>query len=132
MRELDSEFDKLGVEVRFVVIGDAKKVAAFCSPYGMADRCIPDPNKATFKSMGFGDYNLLKLFSDKALLARRRENKKAGFSQNWGATRIQDGAQLPGAALIDREGRIVWKYAGVHPGDLPNMRDMLEQARTIL
>lgn len=132
MRELDSEFEAAGIAVRFVVIGDQKKVASFCGAHGMEARCIADPTKASFKAMEFGDYNLLKLFSDKALLARRRENKRAGFEQNWGATRLGDSSQLPGAAIIDANGRIVWKYAGVHPGDLPHMRELLAQARLAL
>lgn len=132
MRELDPEFDALGVAVRFVVIGDEAKVARFCGEYGMAERCIADEAKATFAAMGFGQYNLLRLFTDPALKARRRENKAAGFSQNWGATKLQDGAQLPGAALIGKDGRLLWTHAGVHPGDLPSMRSMLETARRCL
>ncbi len=131
MRELDAEFAAAAVPVRFIVIGDAEKAAAFCGAQGMADRCIADPDKATFAAMGFDRYNLLELFTDGALKARRRENKAAGFSQNWAATRVRDGAQLPGAALIDADGAIAWKYAGVHPGDLPPMSAMLRTAREL-
>ena len=127
LRELEPEFEKRGVAVRFIVIGDDAKVSSFCGQHGMADRCLADPDKSTYKAMGFGQYNFLNIFGDKDLGRRHRENRRAGFRQNWGATRIADGTQLPGAAIIDREGNVVWKYAGKHPGDLPPMRDMLEK-----
>ncbi|MBV8638422.1 MAG: AhpC/TSA family protein [Candidatus Eremiobacteraeota bacterium] len=129
MRELEKDFERDGIAVRFVVIGDITKARRYCSEYGMSSRCIPDPKKETYAAMGFGQYNLLKLFSDPALKERRKENRAAGFHQNWGATRLGDSAQLPGAAVINRHGIIAWRHAGVHPGDLPPMREMLEIAR---
>ncbi len=125
MRELDPEFTAAGIAVRFFVIGDRAKVDAFCEPQGMQDRCLADSAKSTFEAMGLGDYNLLKLFTDPALKKRRAENKAAGFKQNWGATKLADGAQLPGAAFIDASGIVRWVYRGTHPGDLPPMREML-------
>ncbi len=129
MRELEEEFERDGIAVRFVVIGDREKIRRHCGPYGMSARCIPDPHKQTYAAMGFGQYNLLKLFSDAALKERRKENRAAGFHQNWSATHLGDSAQLPGAAIIDDHGRIAWRHAGLHPGDLPPMREMLEIAR---
>jgi hypothetical protein len=63
------------------------------------------------------------------LKKRRAENAAAGFSQNWGATRLQDGAQLPGAAIVDSTGTIRWIHRGKHPGDLPPVGEMLAKAR---
>jgi hypothetical protein len=131
LRELDSEFEAIGVPVRFIVIGNAEKVATFCGEHDMADYCIADETKATYAAMGFGKYNLLRLLSDKALATRRRENKAAGFSQNWRATLLKDAADLPGAALIDASGSIAWIHRGKHPGDLPPMREMLEIAKAL-
>ena len=62
----------------------------------MAAYCIGDPDKRTYAAMGLEQYNLLKLFTDPALKKRRAENKAAGYAQNWAATKLQDGAQLPG------------------------------------
>ncbi len=132
MRELDKDFESLGVAVRFVVIGDREKADEFAGPYGMADRCIPDPEKTTYAAMGLERYNLLKLFTDPALKKRRTENNAAGFKQNWGATKLKDSAQLPGAALIDGSGIVRWIYRGVHPGDLPAMAEMLESVRPVV
>ena len=132
MRELDSRFESLGLSVRFIVIGDPEKVARFCGEHGMAERCIADPGKASYAQMGLGRYNLLKLFSDKALIARRSENKAAGFTQNWAATRLKDASDLPGAALIDSTGVLRWVHRGRHPGDLPPMAQMLATSLEVL
>lgn len=91
--------------------------------------CIGDVDKRTYRAMGLENFNLLKLFSDPALKRRRAENKAAGFSQNWQATKLQDAAQLPGAAIIDATGKICWLHRGAHPGDLPPMGEMLARAR---
>jgi hypothetical protein len=82
--------------------------------------------------MGLDNFNLLKLFTDPALKKRRTENKVAGFSQNWGATKLGDSAQLPGALIVDASGRILWLHRGVHPGDLPPMADMLARAGELI
>jgi hypothetical protein len=95
LRELDSEFERAGIAVRFIVIGDAEKVATFCGAHGMADRCIADEDKATFKAAGLGEFGWLGFLTDTALKARRKENNAAGFRQNWGATRLADATQLP-------------------------------------
>lgn len=129
MRELENDFERDGITVRFIVIGDYDKVRRYCGPYGMSSRCIADPNKQTYAAMGFGQYNLAKLFTDRGLKERHKENRAAGFRQNWTATRLADSSQLPGAAIIDRNGEIVWRHAGKHPGDLPPVREMLEIAR---
>ena len=116
------------MSVRFITIGSQAKAEEFCGQQGAAALCIGDEDKRTYRAMGLENYNLLKLFSDRALKKRRAENKAAGFSQNWGATKLADGAQLPGAALVDSGGTIRWLYRGVHPGDLPTIADMLARA----
>ena len=132
MRE--SGYDPQGgpFRVRFVTIGSQAKAEEFCGQHGMAAYCIGDVDKRTYAAMGLEAFNLLKLFTDPALKKRRAENKAAGFSQNWGATKLQDGAQLPGAAIVDASGIIRWVHRGAHPGDLPPVDEMLERARELL
>jgi hypothetical protein len=129
LRELDRDFDEAGIAVRFVVIGTPAEAAGFCRSFGDPARCLADPEKASYAAMGFGEFNLLRLFSDPDLKRRRKENRAAGFRQNWRATRLKDAAQLPGAAFVDAAGIIRWYYAGKHPGDLPPMAQMLAIAK---
>lgn len=132
MRELDEKQPGRSVAVRFVTIGSQAKAEEFCAQQNAAPLCIGDEDKRTYRAMGFDNFNLLKLFTDPALRKRRAENKAAGFNQNWAATRIEDGAQLPGAAIVDATGTIRWVHRGAHPGDLPPMADMLERARELV
>jgi len=129
LRELEAQFAAAGIAVRFVVIGTPAEAEAFASQFGDASRCLADPKKETYKAMGLEDYNLLRLFSDRDLGKRRLQNKAAGFSQNWGATKLANAAQLPGAAVFDSSGAIRWVHRGKHPGDLPPMAEMFEHAR---
>ncbi|HEV3087946.1 MAG TPA: AhpC/TSA family protein [Candidatus Elarobacter sp.] len=132
MRE--SGYDPSGgpFSVRFVTIGSQAKAEEFCGQHGMAAYCIGDADKRTYAAMGLEQYNLLRLFTDPALQKRRAENRAAGFKQNWGATKLQDGAQLPGAAIVDADGNIRWIHRGAHPGDLPPVGEMLERARELV
>ena len=84
---------------------------------------------ATYVAMGLDDFDLTRLKTDAALVARRNENEAAGFRQDWDATRIEDAARNPGAVAIDANGVIRYLYRGVHPGDLPPMSALLEAAR---
>jgi len=128
LRELDEKNAGRRIEVRFVTIGSQATAEAFCAQQDAAPLCIGDEDKRTYRAMGLESFNLLKLFTDPALRKRRAENKAAGFSQNWKATKLQDSAQLPGAAIVDASGTIRWLHRGAHPGDLPPMADMLAHA----
>lgn len=132
MRESGYDADGAAFKVRFVTIGSQAKAEEFCGQHGMAAYCIGDADKSTYAAMGLEQYNLLKLFTDPALKKRRAENKAAGFSQNWGATKLGDGAQLPGAAIVDADGTVRWIHRGEHPGDLPPISEMLDRARELL
>jgi hypothetical protein len=132
LRGLEKQFDDAGIAVRFVVIGTPEEATRFASRFGDASRCLCDPDKRTYKAMGLENFNLLRLFSDPALRKRHAENKAAGFKQNWRATKLSNGAQLPGAAVFDSGGIIRWIYRGKHPGDLPPMTAMLQSALTTL
>jgi hypothetical protein len=132
LREFETSNAGEHVAVRFIAIGSQAKAEAFCGKQGAASLCVGDENKRTYRAMGLENLNLLKLFTDPGLKTRRTENKAAGFSQDWRATRAQDGLQLPGAAIVDATGVLRWIHRGTHPGELPPMREMLDRARDLL
>ena len=132
MRESDYNAEKSSFAVRFVTIGSQEKAQEFCGRQDSAALCVGDETKASYRAMGLENYNLLKLYTDSSLKARQKENAAAGFSQDWRATKMSDGAQLPGAAIVDASGKLAWIYRGAHPGDLPPMSEMLERAGTVL
>lgn len=131
MHEFDRQHRGERIAVRFVTIGSQAKAEQFCSQQGAGELCLGDEDKRTYRAMGLESFNLLKLFTDPALKKRRAENRAAGFSQDWGATKLRDASQLPGAAIVDASGTIRWLHRGAHPGDLPPMGEMLERAREL-
>jgi alkyl-hydroperoxide reductase/thiol specific antioxidant family protein len=131
LREIETEFEHAGIAVRFVVIGTPEVANEFCARFGELSHCMADPEKRTYAAMGLEEYSLWRLPFDRALRARRNENKAAGFRQNWRATRMENAAQLPGAAFFDGDGILRWVYRGKHPGDLPPMREMFERVRSV-
>ena len=132
MRESGYDAATDAVSVHFVTIGSQAKADEFCGPFGPAARCVGDANKASYRAMGLEDFSFLKLFTDADLQKRRAQNRSAGFSQNWGATKLSDAAQLPGAAIVDAEGILRWIHRGTHPGDLPPLREMLDRAHGLI
>lgn len=131
MREFEETDPHTDVAVTFVTIGLQEKADAFCKEHGATARCIGDEDKRTYRAMGLTDFGFIGFLVNGDLKKRRVENNAAGFSQNWGATKLRDAKQNPGAAAIDADGVVRWIYRGVHPGDLPSMREMLTQARGV-
>jgi hypothetical protein len=132
LRELDPEFSRSGIAVRFVTIGSQAKGEEFCARHNPDAICIGDADMHTYKAMGLSDFDLTKLQTTPELVERRNENEAAGFRQDWAATRIEDAAQNPGAAVLDRDGVVRWIHRGWHPGDLPPMRELYERALSAL
>jgi len=129
LRELDQTLADGTFTVRCITIGSQQKAEEYCARHSVVGYCIGDEDMRTYKAMGLDDYDLSRLQTDAALLERRAQNEVAGFRQDWDATKIEDAAQLPGAAFLDADGSVRWLYRGAHPGDLPPMGDMLRAAR---
>jgi hypothetical protein len=132
LREFDREHDGARIAVRFVAIGTQERVERFCGEWDAAPLCVGDPRQASYRAMGLGNLNLVKLFSDAEFKRRGEENHAAGFRQKWRETRPQDGARLPGAAVVDANGIVRWIRRGKHPGDLLPMEEMLRIASGVL
>ncbi len=81
LREQGPELEKLGVQLACIVQGDAEEAAEFCGQYGMAQKCIPDPQKETYRKFGLdrATWGSL-LFPSPELKQRRKENRAAGFA----------------------------------------------------
>ena len=129
MRELDGDFAALGVNVRFFTIATPEEAQQFCAKFGDPSRCLADAEMTTYQAMGLESFTLLGFVLDPELKRRRAANNAAGFAQDWKNTKYKNIRQLPGAALVDRDGEVRWIYRGKHPGDLPPMSEMLEAAR---
>jgi hypothetical protein len=132
LREFDREHAGARISVRFVAIGSQERVERFCAEWDAAPLCVGDPRQISYRAMGLANLNVFKLFTDPEFKRRGEENQAAGFRQKWRETRPQDGARLPGAAVIDAHGIVRWIRRGKHPGDLLPMEEMLRVASGVL
>ena len=130
LREKLTELEKLHVRLGCIVQGTASEAAEVCGQYGMAEKCIPDPEKESYAKMGLDRTTLAALvFASDELKARRKENRAAGFSVSIKKSLMPhcDIFLLPGAALVARGGKILWLHRGAHPGDLPLVDELLDR-----
>lgn len=132
MREKLHEFEKLKVQLACIVQATAKDATELCGPYGLTANCAADPRRESYAKMGLDRTKWKELlFPSQELRQRRKENRDAGFSINFKRSLkgTCDILLLPGAALVDRGGKILWLHRGVHPGDLPSVDELLEKVR---
>jgi hypothetical protein len=132
LREKLPEFEKLGVGLRCVVQGTAAEAAEVCGQYGMAHKCVSDPEKESYAKLGLDRTRLgAMVFASEELKARRRENRAAGFSVSIKKSFMPhcDIFLLPGAALVAAGGKILWLHRGAHPGDLPSADELVDRVR---
>ena len=135
LREQTPELEKLGVQLACIVQGDAQEAAEFCGQYGMAQKCIPDPKKETYRKFGLdrATWGSL-LFPSPELKERRRDNRTAGFgiSIKNSLKSHCDILLLPGAAIVAKGGKILWLHRGKNPADLPAAEIVVAQAKKTL
>ena len=129
MREKLAEFESRGVRVSCVVQGTAEEAARFCGRHGLAEICIADPSKESYRAMNLGRASWRNiLFASPDYRRRRAEAGQAGCRNSLTRALQKHSAvlQLPGAALVARGGNILWLRRGSHPGDLPSAEALLK------
>ena len=99
-------------------------------PEGPLLECIADPEHRTHDDFGLTRMPWWKVFAKREVWRRQREATRLGFRQSWRRTFAAESDKLrnPGAALVDRNGKILWLYRGEHPADLPSAEDLLAVA----
>ena len=135
LRETLSQFEERGIRVGCVVQGTAEEAARFCGRHGVQQVCIPDPARQSYRAMGLERGTWWKIFLPTARLRQSRANAKAagcGISLEGAFQKHSDILQLPGAALVGRDGRILWLHRGTSSEDLPSPAQLLATAASQL
>lgn len=107
-------------------------MARFCGRHGVESICIPDPLRESYRAMGLERTNWWEIiFASPEGRRRRAAAKAAGcsISIEGALQKHSDVLQLPGAALVSRDGRIRWLHRGSSPSDLPAPADLLTIAQ---
>lgn len=120
------------MRVGCVVQGNSDQMAIFCGRHGVASVCIPDPQRASYRAMGLERTSWRQiLFPSKEGKRRRVEARASGFPVSLEGTLQKNGdvLQLPGAALVGSDGRILWLHRGEAAYDLPPAHELVRVVR---
>lgn len=138
LRESAPRFQARGVRLVCIVQARPEGVEEICGPPAFAPgrtdwpllECVADPERRTHGLFGLSRLPWWKVFAKRELWRRQREASKLGFRQSWRRTFAPESDKLlnPGAALVGRDGKILWVYRGEHPADLPSAEDLLAVA----
>jgi len=138
LRESASRIHGRGVRLVCIVQAHAEDLGELCGSPGHAPgrpgrlllECIADPEHRTHDDFRLSRMPWWKVFTRRELWRRQREAARLGFRQSWRRTFAAESDKLrnPGAALIGRNGKILWLYRGEHPADLPSPEDPLAVA----
>jgi AhpC/TSA antioxidant enzyme len=128
LRETLPRFEEHGIRVGCVVQGTAEEMQRFCGRHGVAAVCIADPKRESYRAMGLERTTWWKIAFPGADGRRRRaEAKAAGFPVSLKGTfqKHSDVLQLPGAALIGSDAKVLWLHRGSSPADIPAPAELL-------
>ena len=120
MRGLEEAFLAADVRVACIVQAQPGQLPKECKP-ARHITWISDPEKESYRAMGLGAMPLRRMFAARDLRRRHKLAKARGFRQSWRRTFARESGWLllPGVALVDRRGRILWMHRGEHMGDIP-------------
>lgn len=133
MRETQPKLKKLGVRIGCVVQGTPEEAQRYCGRW-KAIACIPDPDRASYKAMGFPRGGLKDISYGAGVTKATFQAMRKGFRGGLRGSleKSSDWFQLPGAALISADGTLLWLHRGTHMGDLPDADALLAAADTHL
>ncbi|HUI10852.1 MAG TPA: AhpC/TSA family protein [Bacteroidota bacterium] len=131
--KLHERLGAAGIDLVCVVQGTEEEVRTFW-PFQVI-RCVPDPDKRSYRLIGLERTSLLKIFFPVDALKKRRAeatSRGCAMDSRGTAARSSDILQLPGFALLDREGKILLIHRGKHTGDLDLSEGLVEQLVPLL
>lgn len=123
-RELEAVTAR-GAQVVAIGQGTADEATRVCAQMGVTYPCLGDPEKASYRA-----YDLRRAGWREIVLDPIREGSRAmkeGYrvSVRGSLMRHSDWFQLPGVAIVDRDGVVRWLHRARHSGDIPATADVL-------
>ncbi len=90
---------------------------------------VSDEERSTYRALGFGRGSFWRIWgwkSAKKYVELLRQGKKLEKPADSADTR-----QLGGNAVVGRDGRLAWIYAGAGPDDRPTVDELIEVVRSL-
>ncbi len=127
MRDHSDKFDKAGLEIILVGLGDQKQSEAFKKEMKISFPLICDKEMKLYKSFSVTRTSYMEMLSPglffKGLKTMAQGNKLS--------TPQGDPLQLGGVCLIDKQGIIRWNYQSKDAADNPSVELLLDTAREL-
>ena len=125
MRDHNEKFDKAGIEIVLVGLGDQKQSEAFKKEMEFSFPLICDKEMELFKSFSVKKSSYLGMLSPGLLF----KGLKTMAQGNKLSTPQGDPLQLGGVYLIDTRGVVRWNYQSKDAADNPSVELLLDSAR---
>ena len=118
-REL-SEVTASGAQVVAIGQGTADEAGRICAQMGVEYPCLGDPEKASYRAYGLRRAGWREIILDPMREGSEAMKKGYKISIRGSLMRHSDYFQLPGVAIVDREGIVRWLHQARHSGDIPS------------
>ena len=109
-----------GAQVVAIGQGTADEAGRICAQMGVEYPCLGDPEKASYRAYGLRRAGWREIILDP--MREGSEAVKKGYKVSIRGSLMQhsDWFQLPGVAIVDREGVVRWLHQARHSGDIPS------------
>ena len=109
-----------GAQVVAIGQGTAEEAGRICAQMGVEYPCLGDPGKASYRAYGLRRAGWREIVVDP--MREGSEAMKKGYKVSIRGSLMQhsDWFQLPGVAIVDREGIVRWLHQARHSGDIPS------------
>jgi hypothetical protein len=105
--------------------GTADEVARVCAQMGVTYPCLGDPEKASYGAYGLRRAGWREIVLDPMRHGNEAIRKGHKVSLRGSLMRHSDWFQLPGVAIVDREGIVRYLHQARHSGDIPSTATVL-------
>ncbi len=131
---MQREYDAVrrrGGELVAIAQGTAAEAARFCHAAGAAYPCLGDPKKASYRAFGLPRGGWRELLLEPMRAGNQAVKQGNKVSLRGALRRHSDWFQLPGVAVVDREGIVRYLHRSRHAGDLPPVGEVLAALDTL-
>jgi peroxiredoxin len=118
-RELETVTAR-GAQVIAIGQGTAEEAARVCEGMGVTFPCLGDPVKASYRAFGLRRAGWREIVLDPMRAGNQAMQKGYRVSIRGSLMRHSDWFQLPGVAIVDREGIVRYLHRARHSGDIPS------------
>ena len=118
-RELGAVADR-GAQVVAIGQGTADEAGRICAQMGVEYPCLGDPEKESYRAYGLRRAGWREIILDPMREGSEAMKKGYKVSIKGSLMRHTDWFQLPGVAIVDREGIVRWLHQARHSGDIPS------------